>query len=100
MNRLFHIVLILSILFSQSAWAAHGAEFSDGSEHDHVHAIDQHDESSDGCGSHSCHAGAHLIGIFSKNSVDFNAACDSNEVILKYLISSQSSQPPIPPPIS
>ena len=100
MSRLLNIILILSVLVTQSAWAIHGVDIDNGSpEQVYTQAAEQHDVTAEAC-NHFCHASAHLVGLFSDSSLDIQAACDSHEPTSKSLVSSLSYQPPVPPPIS
>ena len=104
MQRLLHILLILSVLVTQSAWAIHGGEFDLADNNDNagqIHSLpaDQHDDASDNC-NHFCHASGHFVGLFTSNTIEPLHANDRFEFTLKNLVSSLNYQPPIPPPIS
>ncbi len=103
MNRLVNIILVLSVLATQSAWAIHGSDSDTGNTDQFfsqpVHTADQHSAAADGC-NHFCHASAHLVGLFSINTIELQSSCDSHQTSLKRLLSSLNYQPPIPPPIT
>jgi len=109
MKRLLNMILILCVLVTQSAWAIQGGDL-DGSNSQsnnpqnnltqlYTQPVDQHDDSSDSC-NHFCHASAHLVGLFSNNTIVFCDHRDQHEAAMTMLLSSLSYQPPIPPPIS
>jgi len=98
MNRLLTF-LIISILFSQSAWAFHDLEFNDIQKQAYTQISDhsnEANESHDHCG----HACAHFVGLFSNNTIDIYIGSDKNLTILKNITSSISYTPPVPPPNS
>lgn len=98
MNRLFTF-LIISILFSQSAWAFHDLEFNNVQEQAYTQISDLSDEaneSHDHCG----HASAHLVGLISNNTIDTYTGPSKNLTTLTDITSSISYQPPVPPPTS
>ena len=96
MNRLFTL-LIISVLFSQSAWAFHDIEFNNTQEHAYTQAAAQNDDT-DGSYDHCGHASAHLVGLLTDNAIDTYAAINSNAISVKNITSSVSCQPPVPPP--
>ncbi len=98
MKRLSSL-LIISILFSQSAWAFHDIELNNLQEqaYTQAQASDQNDEASanyDHCG----HASAHLVGLLSKSNFDVYSGSVNNLVSVKNITTSISYQPPVPPP--
>ena len=100
MKRLFTF-LIISILFSQSAWAFHDTEFNNLHKQmvTQAQTADQNDEANvsyDHCG----HASAHLVGLLSKNNFDANTGSKCNLISVKNITTSMSYQPPVPPPTS
>lgn len=100
MIRVLNLIMILAILTTQSAWAIHGDDLDPGgSTQSYTQHTEQHNEASDAC-NHFCHASAHLVGLFSTNTIELQNSCDSHEIAVTNLNSSLSYQPPIPPPIS
>ncbi len=104
MLRILNIILALSILTTQSAWAIHGGDFDAADNNDdagQIHSLpaDQHDESSNDC-NHFCHASGHFVGLFTNNAIDLLSANDRYDITFKNRVTSLNYQPPIPPPIS
>jgi len=99
MNRFLNIVLIASILVTQSAWAVHGVELDNNPQQGYTQSAEQHNDSKETC-NHFCHGSAHLVGLFLNSIVDIHTTSDNHEYTLKGFIPSHSYQPPIPPPIS
>jgi len=104
MLRILHIILILSILITQSAWAIQGGDFDvddNKNTSGQIHSLptDQHNDSSDHC-NHFCHAGGHFVGLFALHSFDMLTTHDKHEFTFKDCAISLNHQPPIPPPIS
>lgn len=99
MRALLNIILVLSILVSQSVWAIHGAELDGGNpEQTYAQTMGQHDEVTGTC-NHYCHASAHLVGLFSTNTIELQTSGGRHLATLQNLTSSLNYQPPIPPPI-
>ena len=88
--------LIISILFSQSAWAFHDVEFNPLQDHTYTQMSDQNDANSDY--DHCGHASSHLVGLISHITMDIYTAPGENLTILTNITSSISYQPPVPPP--
>jgi len=104
MHRFLNILLILSVLVTQSAWAIQGTEFDLTDSNDsagQIHSLpaDQHDEASNDC-NHFCHASGHFVGLFSNNTIDLLSSNNSYDFTFKNLVTSLNYQPLIPPPIS
>lgn len=95
MNRLFTF-LIISILFTQSAWAFHDIELSNLHEQVYTQAGDQTETQADY--DHCGHASAHLVGLIADNSFDIYIAPKNNITSVKDITLSISYQPPVPPP--
>lgn len=99
MNRLIHILVIVSFLVSQSAWAFHDIELVDHPEHFQSQKVEQHDDDAS-AHNHCGHTSAHIVGLFYDTNVSQLMALSTKIAILKDLASSISYQPPTPPPIS
>ncbi len=105
MLRIMNLILILALFTTQSAWAIQGAALDNDrldhnrSEQNYTQPVEQHDEAPDAC-NHFCHAGAHLVGLISSNTIDVYTSHDNHKTELKKLSTSLNYQPPIPPPIS
>ena len=95
MNRLFTL-LIISILFSHSAWAFHDIEFSPLQQQSYNQMADQNEANGDY--DHCGHASAHLVGLISNYTVNSYVAPESNAIYVQNKFSSISYQPPVPPP--
>ena len=95
MNRLFTL-LIISILFSHSAWAFHDIEVNQLQDQAYSQTSDQNDNIGDY--DHCGHASAHLIGLFSNSTIDTYVAPSRNVISVKNTTLSISYQPPVPPP--
>jgi len=98
MNRLFTF-LIISILFSQSAWAFHDIELNHVQEQTYTQISDLSNEASENY-DHCGHASAHLVGLISNITIDTFTGSDKNLTTLTDITSSISYQPPVPPPTS
>ncbi len=100
MRALLNIILVLSVLISQSVWAVHGVELDGGGNPEQTYAqpVGQHDEVT-GTYNHYCHASAHLVGLFSTNTIELQTSGGGHQATLQNLTSSLNYQPPIPPPI-
>lgn len=96
MNRLFTF-LIISILFSQSAWAIYDVEFNHIQEPAHTQASYLNDDANE-CIDHCSHACSHLVAFISNNTFDAYSSPDKNLTTLTNITSSISYQPPVPPP--
>jgi hypothetical protein len=104
MSRLLNILVIISLLVTQSAWAIEGSALDADSNKDSTgqnwsSPADQHDDLSDNC-NHFCHASGHLVGLFSSITVVLLATSDRHEPAYDNLVNSLTYQPPVPPPIS
>lgn len=98
MLRIVNLVLVLTILTAQSAWAMNGAAlYESESEQVYMQVDDQHDSAAETC-SHFCHASAHLVGIFSNISFDILIASSRHTSKLINFAPSINYQPPTPPP--
>jgi len=98
MNRL-STYLIISILFSHSAWAFHDIELSDAQEHAYSQIANQNDEANDSY-DHCGHASSHLVGLHSETTLTVYIEPNNKIVSVKDITSSISYQPPVPPPTS
>lgn len=98
MNRLLTI-LIISILFSQSAWAFHDLELNNTQEQTYIQTSDHSDNASESY-DHCDHACAHLVGLISNNTIVFHASTRINLITLTNIPLSINYQPPVPPPTS
>jgi len=99
MNRLIHILVVVSLLASQSAWAFQDIELYAQPEQVESQKIDQHNQEAEAC-DHYCHANGHLVGFFyNKNFTQFTAIT-SKIATVNDLTSLISYQPPTPPPNS
>jgi hypothetical protein len=98
MLRIVNIILVFTILTTQSAWAINDTALYQGdAEHSYAHAAEQHNETVDTC-SHVNHAGVHFIGIFSNTTFNFPDNNSNHTSKLKNLASLISYKPPTPPP--
>ncbi len=88
--------LILSILFTQSAWAFHDIEVNQLEEQVYSQSSDQNDVIGDY--DHCGHTSAHIVGLLSNNTFDTFVAPNSNVISVKNTVLSISYQPPVPPP--
>jgi len=96
MNRLFTF-LIVSILFTQSAWAFHDIEIpASPQEQSYTQISTQNDAVGDY--DHCGHASAHLVGLLANSVIDTYIALSKNVISVKNITSSISYQPPVPPP--
>ena len=95
MKRLYTF-LIISILFSQSAWAFHDIEINQLQEQAYSQSSDQNDVNGDY--DHCGHTSAHLVGLLSNNAIDTYVAPNRNVISVKNTTLSISYQPPVPPP--
>ncbi len=98
MNRLFSF-LIISILFTQSAWAFHDIEIPapyTPQEQSYTQISNQNDTVGDY--DHCGHASAHLVGLLTNSIIDTYVAPNKNVTSVKNITSSISYQPPVPPP--
>lgn len=101
MKRLFTF-LIISILFSQTAWAFHDIEINQQQDRAYIQLSDQNDQNDqndisddyDHCG----HASAHLVGLLFTNVIDIYVTPESNVISEINNTSSINYQPPVPPP--
>jgi len=92
----FFTFLIISILFSQTAWALHDIEFSQPQDQAYTQLSDQNNISDDH--DHCGHASAHLVGLLSNTTVNTYVTPESNIISEINNTSSISYQPPVPPP--
>ena len=101
MLRIVNLILVLAVLTTQSAWAISDTALYDANaghqEQTLTQTAEQHDDTADAC-SHLCHAGAHLVGIFSNININIPVTNNSHTSKLKQLASSVKYQPPTPPP--
>ena len=98
MLRIVNLILVLAVLTTQSAWAiSDTAATTEHKEQTLSQTAEQHDDAADTC-SHLCHAGAHLVGIFSNININIPITNNSHTSKLKQLASSVKYQPPTPPP--
>jgi hypothetical protein len=98
MNRLLTF-LIISLLFSQSAFAFYDIEFCQQQEQSYTQNIHQNEDGSiSGDYDHCGHACSHIVGLISNNTIDTCVALKSNVISIKNTTSSISYQPPVPPP--
>ena len=95
MNRLFAL-LIISLLFSQSAWAFNDIEFS--LEHDQSYTQTSDQNNVTGDYDHCGHASAHLVGLLSSNILNIVIIAKSNLFVRQDSAISITYQPPVPPP--
>ncbi len=99
MLRIVNLILVLTILTAQSAWAINGAAlYESDSEQVYMQIDEQHDDAVESC-SHFCHASAHLVGVFSNVSFDILTASVHHTSKLINIASSINYQPPTPPNI-
>ena len=98
MYRILNVILIFSVLMTQSAWAVHAVGV-DENPPGYSQPAEQNDKVADNC-NHFCHASAHLLGLFSDSTTDIQTSRDTHETGLTGLISNLNYQPPTPPPIS
>lgn len=89
-------LLIINILFMQAVWAFHDIEITPIQEQAYSQTSDQNDNIGDY--DHCGHASAHLIGLFSSNTIDTYIAPSRNVISTKNTVLSISYQPPVPPP--
>lgn len=103
MLRIVKIILVLTILTTQSAWAINGNALSNGAgsgteiQQTYTQTEDQHGGAAESC-CHFCHASGHLVGIFSNINLDIAVASDRHTSKLIDFASSIKYQPPTPPP--
>jgi len=95
MNRLFTF-LIISLLFSQSAWAFNDIEISQSQEQAYSQTIDQNDVGGDY--DHCGHSSAHLVGLLSYSSLNIFIAAKNDLFTVQNSATSVTYQPPVPPP--
>ena len=103
MLRIVNLILVLTILTAQSAWAINSSTLSNSADGEvqkiYTQTEDQHDGAAESC-SHLCHASGHLVGIFSNVNLDILTASDRHTGKLIDFASSINYQPPRPPPQS
>ena len=103
MLRIVNLILVLTILTAQTAWAIKGSAVTDGAGSDialqqiYTQTEDHHDGAAESC-CHFCHASGHLVGIFSNVNLDIPTASDRHIRKLIDFASSINYQPPTPPP--
>jgi len=100
MSRLFHLILIISLLVTQSTMVIYGPEFDTDSQG----KIKSHTEqpladSAHNC-DHFCHASAHLVGFVANHELWLAKYSTPHQAVLSAHATSLTYQPPIPPPIS
>jgi hypothetical protein len=95
MKRLYTFLMI-SILFSHSAWAFHDIEINQLQEQAYSQSSDQNDNVGDY--DHCGHTSAHLVGLLSNNTIDTYVAPNRKIISIKNTVLSISYQPPVPPP--
>lgn len=96
MNRLYTF-LIISLLFTQSAWAFHNIDTATASQDASYSQINAQDEvigDYDHCG----HAGAHLVGLLASDTINTYIAAKNNNVFISRIMTTITYQPPVPPP--
>ncbi len=99
MNRLIHVLVVVSFLASQSAWAFDDIELDSHPEHFQSQQVEHHDEDAsahDHCG----HASAHFLGLFNNTNIAQCITLPTKIAMMGNLTSSISYQPPTPPPNS
>lgn len=99
MNRLIHILVAVSFLVSQAAWAFHDIELDNHPEHFQSQQIEQHDEDAN-AHNHCGHASAHIVGLFYNTKITQCIALPTKISMIKDFTSSISYQPLTPPPNS
>ncbi len=101
MLRIVNLILVLTILTAQSAWAINSSTLSNSADGEvqqiYTQTEDQHDGAAESC-CHFCHASGHLVGIFSNVNLDIPVASDRHTRKLTDFASSINYQPPTPPP--
>ena len=98
MNRLLTF-LIISMLFSQSAWAFHDLELNITQEQAYTQTSNHSDNASESY-DHCSHASSHLVGLISNNTIVLHASTNNNIITLTNTPLSINYQPPVPPPTS
>ena len=88
--------MIISLLFSQSAWAFHNIELNLQQEQAYSQMSEQNEANGDY--DHCGHASAHLVGLLSNETIATHIAPKNNVISVKNITSSISYQPPVPPP--
>jgi hypothetical protein len=95
MNRLFTL-LIISLLFSQSALAFYEAEINCLQDQVYTQTSDQNEVHGDY--DHCGHACAHLIGLVASNSLNIFITPKGNLFTVQTSATPITYQPPVPPP--
>ena len=95
MNRLFTF-LIISLLFSQSAWAFNDIEVNLMQDQAYSQTSDQNDVIGDY--DHCGHSSAHLVGLLSNSSLNIFIAAKNDLFTVQSLATAVTYQPPVPPP--
>ncbi len=100
MLRLAHtILLVVTMMSSQMAWAEYTVQINDDAEQHSLHNAALDDDQTESTCDHSCHGGVHNLGIISENEILPDKKQYLQHISISLFVDSLKQHPPTPPPI-